>query len=179
MAERRKQAGNGLRRAAACTRSGGLRSADAHEQANEWMRSAYHCPSMDGANRSIAPPCVRNAGYRMDGGPGSAQVTAMSLILNHAAVIGNELALSFDGGFEAYLPLPMLRRACPCAACQGEPDALGRVVRPLVEHGPNAFQLLKFEQVGGYGIQLFWADGHSSGIYSYAYFQKLAELPPA
>ncbi len=100
-------------------------------------------------------------------------------MLEHAAVIGNELALSFADGLEAYLPLPMLRRACPCAVCQGEPDALGRVVRPTVEHGPRAFELLKYETVGGYAIQLFWGDGHSSGIYSYAYLQKLAELPPA
>ncbi len=101
----------------------------------------------------------------------------MALILEQAVLIGNELALSFADGFEAYLPLPMLRRACPCAACQGEPDAMGRVVRPKVEHGPNAFDLLKFERVGGYALQLFWGDGHSSGIYTYAYLQKLAALP--
>jgi DUF971 family protein len=103
----------------------------------------------------------------------------MPLILENAAIVGDELALAFADGFEAYLPLPMLRRACPCAVCQGEPDALGRVIRPKVEHGPRAFELLKFELVGGYAIQPFWADGHSSGIFSFAYLQKLAELPPA
>lgn len=103
----------------------------------------------------------------------------MPLILENAVPIGNEFALSFADGFEAYLPLPMLRRACPCAACQGEPDALGRVVRPRVEHGPKAFDLLKFERVGGYAMQLFWGDGHSSGIYTFTYLRKLSELPPA
>jgi len=103
----------------------------------------------------------------------------MTLILENATVIGNELALSFADGFEAYLPLPMLRRACPCAACQGEPDALGRVIRPRVEHGPSAYELQKFETIGGYAIQLFWGDGHSTGIYSYTYLQKLAALPPS
>jgi DUF971 family protein len=103
----------------------------------------------------------------------------MPLILEQAVVIGDELALSFSDGSEFYLPLPMLRRACPCANCQGEPDAMGRVIRPRVEHGPKAFDLLKFEQVGGYALQLFWGDGHSSGIYSFAYLQKLADLPPA
>ena len=102
----------------------------------------------------------------------------MTLILENATVIGNELALSFADGFEAYLSLPMLRRACPCAACQGEPDALGRVIRPRVEHGAKAYELQKFETVGGYAIQLFWGDGHSTGIYSYTYLQKLAGLPP-
>ena len=67
--------------------------------------------------------------------------------------------------------------ACPCAACQGEPDAMGRVIRPHVEHGPKAFDLLKFELVGGYAIQLFWADGHASGIYAFTYLKKLADLP--
>lgn len=103
----------------------------------------------------------------------------MTLILENATVIGNELALSFADGFEAYLSLPLLRRACPCAACQGEPDALGRVIRPRVEHGPKAYELQKFETVGGYAIQLFWGDGHSTGIYSYTYLQKLAGLPPS
>ncbi len=103
----------------------------------------------------------------------------MTVVLENAAVIGDELALSFSDGSEAYLGLPMLRRACPCAACQGEPDALGRVLRPVVEHGPGAFNLKKFEVVGGYAIQPFWEDGHSTGIYSYNYLKRLAGLSPA
>jgi DUF971 family protein len=53
------------------------------------------------------------------------------------------------------------------------------VDRPKVEYGPKAFDLKKFEQVGGYAIQFSWGDGHASGIYAYAYLQKLAQLPPA
>lgn len=102
----------------------------------------------------------------------------MPVTLEQASVIGCELALSFADGSEIYLPLEMLRRACPCAACQGEPDAMGRVLRPHVEHGPKSFDLLKFEQVGGYALQFYWGDAHSSGIFSYAYLQKLADLPP-
>lgn len=54
---------------------------------------------------------------------------------------------------------------------------MGRVRRPLLEHGPRAFDLIKFEIVGGYAIQFFWADGHSTGIYSYSYLQKISEIP--
>lgn len=100
----------------------------------------------------------------------------MILKLLNATLIGDELALAFEDGCEAYIPLPMLRRACPCAVCQGEPDALGRVIRPAVQHGPRAFDLAKFDLVGGYALQLFWGDGHSSGIYSYAYLRNLADL---
>ena len=98
------------------------------------------------------------------------------MILENAAVIGEELALSFNDGRELYLPLPMLRRSCPCAACQGEPDALGRVAKPHVEHGPGAFELRRYEVVGGYALQLHWADGHSTGIFSYPYLAKLDSL---
>lgn len=102
----------------------------------------------------------------------------MPLTLEHAAVVGGELALSFTDGVEVYLALPLLRRACPCAVCQGEPDALGRVLRPKVEYGARSFELSKFDQVGGYALQMFWADGHNSGIFSFAYLRKLGELPP-
>jgi DUF971 family protein len=103
----------------------------------------------------------------------------MSMRLQQAVVIGGELAVVFTDGREAFLPLDLLRRACPCAACQGEPDALGRVVRPRVEHGPMAFVLRSIQEIGGYALQLFWADGHSSGIYSFEYLLRLRELPPA
>lgn len=96
--------------------------------------------------------------------------------LEQAVVIGEELALAFEGGEEIYLKLELLRRACPCAACQGEPDALGRVVRPVPQVGARGFALLRCEAVGGYALQLFWADGHSTGIYSFDYLRKLAAL---
>lgn len=100
----------------------------------------------------------------------------MSLTLEECAVVGKELALKFSDGREAFLPIAMMRRACPCAACQGEPDALGRVMRPMVNHGPNAFDLKKIEIVGGYGIQPTWKDGHSSGIYTFDYLMRLRSM---
>jgi DUF971 family protein len=93
-----------------------------------------------------------------------------------ALVIGDELAVSFADGEELYLSLPLLRRACPCASCQGEPDALGRVVRPVVELGPRAFELAGITPIGGYALQLAWADGHATGLYSFAYLRQLARL---
>ena len=97
--------------------------------------------------------------------------------LQNVIVIGNELALAFEDGEELYLPLDLLRRACPCAACQGEPDALGRVLRPVQQIGPRGFELLKSEVIGGYAIQLFWADGHSTGLYTFDYLRRLSVLP--
>lgn len=93
--------------------------------------------------------------------------------LSVATVIGNELALSFTGGLEIYIFLSVLRRGCPCASCRGEPDAMGRVLSPVVEYGPRAFELVRYVVIGGYALQPFWADGHSTGIYSHSYLIRL------
>ena len=53
---------------------------------------------------------------------------------------------------------------------------MGRVRKPKVEYGQHAFELKRFEKVGGYGLQLFWADSHNTGIYSIAYLEKLDQL---
>lgn len=94
--------------------------------------------------------------------------------LTNAAIIGPELALAWSDGSETYLAVEGLRRACPCAACQGEPDALGRVVRPRVQLGPKSFDLVGWETVGGYALQFRWGDGHSTGLFSYQYLRNLA-----
>ncbi len=96
--------------------------------------------------------------------------------MEHICRIGQELAVRMSDGREMYFSLTMLRRACPCASCQGEPDAMGRVRKPKVEYGQHAFELKRFEKVGGYGLQLFWADSHSTGIYSIEYLEKLDQL---
>ena len=96
--------------------------------------------------------------------------------IENVCMIGDELAIRLEGGREMYFPLPLLRRACPCARCQGEPDAMGRVVKPLIEFGAGAFQLERFEMVGGYGLRLFWQDQHGTGIYSIAYLEKLLAI---
>jgi DUF971 family protein len=89
--------------------------------------------------------------------------------------IGDELAISWNDGSESFIKLETLRRACPCAACGGEPDVLGNVLRPPVDYTDQSFQLVGFEMVGGYALQPRWADGHSTGIYSFTYLRRLAD----
>jgi len=94
------------------------------------------------------------------------------------ARIGGELAVAWEDGAEHFFPLEFLRRACPCAACGGEPDALGRVIRPEVRYQESSFDLTGYDFVGGYAIQPRWGDGHSTGIYSWNYLRKLAGTIP-
>jgi DUF971 family protein len=89
--------------------------------------------------------------------------------------IGNELAIQWNDRTESYLDLQFLRRACPCAACGGEPDVLGNIMRPNVSYSENSFDLTGFEIVGGYAIQPRWADGHSTGIYSFQYLRRISQ----
>ena len=88
--------------------------------------------------------------------------------------IGNELAIQWNDGSESYLGLELLRRACPCAACGGEPDVLGNISRPHVSYSDDSFVLTSFDLVGGYAVQPHWRDGHETGIYSFQYLRRLA-----
>lgn len=89
-------------------------------------------------------------------------------------LIGDELAIAWNDGMESYFALDFLRRACPCAACGGEPDVLGNISRPDVTYTPESFVLQRWDYVGGYAIQPLWADGHRTGIYSYQYLRRLS-----
>jgi DUF971 family protein len=90
--------------------------------------------------------------------------------------IGDELAIKWDDGGESFVKLEKLRRYCPCAGCKGERDIMGNLYkgpdRPL---SPKSFQLARISQVGGYAVQPVWADGHSTGLFSYDYLRRLAE----
>ncbi len=98
-------------------------------------------------------------------------MSAITLIQN--VVVGDELALAWNDGKENYISLQTLRQSCPCAVCQGEPDAMGRVVKPKVTHTEKSFKALRMGQVGGYALQITWADGHSYGIYPFDLLRKL------
>ena len=90
--------------------------------------------------------------------------------------IGNELAIKWEDGGESFIPLERLRRACPCAGCKGEKDIMGNLyIGPEKPLTSQAFQLTRIATVGGYAIQPVWADGHSTGLYSFDYLRQLAE----
>ncbi len=89
-------------------------------------------------------------------------------------LIGTELGIQWNDGTESYLSLDLLRRACPCASCGGEPDVMGNLVRPQVRYAADSFELRGWQLVGGYALQPQWADGHNTGIYSYQYLRRLA-----
>ena len=99
----------------------------------------------------------------------------MRLVANNIQLIGNELAIAWNDGAESYLPVASLRRACPCAACGGEPDVMGNLIRPDVTYTQRSFELVSWNVIGGYAIQPRWRDGHNTGLYAYTYLRRLAQ----
>jgi len=92
--------------------------------------------------------------------------------------IGAELAVKWDDGTETFVSLETLRRHCPCAGCKGEMDIMGNVYKnPPKPLTANAFRLVRIANVGGYAVQPVWADGHSTGMFSYEYLKRVGEAP--
>jgi len=89
-------------------------------------------------------------------------------------VIGSELAIKWVDGVESFLPLEELRRHCPCAGCKGEMDVMGNVHKgPEMKLIQASFHLRRIERVGSYALQPIWADGHTTGLYSFEFLRTL------
>ena len=80
------------------------------------------------------------------------------------------LVVKFKDGASAELPWSVLRDACPCAECK-ELHGPGDPLRLVAAPNKN---LTGFEYTGNYAVTLVWADGHRTGIFSWAYLRELA-----
>jgi len=98
-----------------------------------------------------------------------------ALQLSRVEPIGTDLAIVWNDGTESFLNLEKMRRSCPCAACGGEPDLTGKIVRPLVSYGPRSFELRDVRIVGGYALQPVWNDGHESGLFTFGLLRSLSD----
>ncbi|MCX7877408.1 MAG: DUF971 domain-containing protein [Ignavibacteria bacterium] len=75
------------------------------------------------------------------------------------------LFISWSDGSESMILLSSLRLNCPCAGCKHERENRPSSYIPL--NTENQFTVKDIKPVGSYAIQIFWGDGHSTGIYSY------------
>ncbi|HUF61537.1 MAG TPA: DUF971 domain-containing protein [Verrucomicrobiales bacterium] len=91
-------------------------------------------------------------------------------------VIGDEVAIRWDDGSETYYPMAYLRARSPSAETQGERDLLGQVIGGGGLRSFPGVRVTGWAPVGGYAIQFHFSDGHTTGLYSYAY---LREIDPA
>jgi len=82
------------------------------------------------------------------------------------------LLIEWADGAVHRIPFTELRLACPCAVCAGEMGVPGRFGASAVL-GEGEDELGDIALVGAYGLNAVWADGHSTGIYT---FERLREL---
>ncbi|MBZ0116576.1 MAG: DUF971 domain-containing protein [Sandaracinaceae bacterium] len=88
------------------------------------------------------------------------------------------LEIDWSDGTTARYPHVLLRGFCPCAHCQGHHGP----VRWVEGTEQADLELAEVEEVGNYAVRLGWGDGHSTGIYTFAFLRELAalaELDPA
>ncbi len=80
------------------------------------------------------------------------------------------LAIIWGDGRESRYEVRDLRLACACASCVDEWSGAERLDPASV---PEDVHPLRIEPVGRYAIQIYWSDGHDTGIYPY---RRLREL---
>lgn len=87
-----------------------------------------------------------------------------------------ELRIRWADGHTTTLPLALLRRQCPCAACRSEREtetvgALPVVAAASVQRAKVT--AVSAELIGQYALRIVWEDGHDTGIYDYELLRRL------
>lgn len=80
------------------------------------------------------------------------------------------LTVSFPGTEPVRLSAEMLRVLSPSAEVQGHsPDQRVLVV------GKENVTITSLEPIGNYAVRIVFSDGHSTGLYTWAYLEELAQ----
>ena len=79
----------------------------------------------------------------------------------------NTLAIHWSDGHESAYPYRYLRSKCPCATCDEAAPVAEQAVGGLPILGQKPLHPERAELVGRYALQIYWSDGHSSGIYAF------------
>ena len=88
----------------------------------------------------------------------------------HAPHGARVLEAVFADGHRGRYPHELLRGYCPCAQCQGHSG-------PVKFVAGGDLELNDIAEVGNYGMQLTWGDGHATGIYAFRFLRALCACP--
>jgi DUF971 family protein len=81
-----------------------------------------------------------------------------------------------DGKVSEY-PLFGLRKNCPCVACRGGHDQMGRFEPELFRVKPaRVYNILKAEPVGNHALKITWDDGHNAGMYRWDLLRQMGDM---
>jgi DUF971 family protein len=85
------------------------------------------------------------------------------------------MEIDWSDGTTARYPHALLRGFCPCAHCQGHQGPI-QWAGGQWESDPSATELADIEEMGNYALRLAWADGHSTGLYTFVHLRQLATI---
>jgi len=91
--------------------------------------------------------------------------------------------ITWADGHSSHYDFAFLREQCPCATCNDErakKESMAGVSlqsSPLLPMYKPKLKAQSATQVGSYAIQIFFNDGHSTGIYSYDYLRTQCPCP--
>lgn len=85
-----------------------------------------------------------------------------------------KIFINWKDGHSSVYPFGGLRKSCPCVFCQGGHEAMGKDIDPIVflTDTSERLDISNIKQSGNYAIQIFWSDGHNTGIYRWEYLRK-------
>ncbi len=92
---------------------------------------------------------------------------------------GAGVDILWTDGHSSHFDFAFLRENCPCATCNDERIKKESGPGPRVQSSPllpmykPKLKAQAATQVGNYAIQISFNDGHSTGIFSYAYLRTL------
>ena len=79
--------------------------------------------------------------------------------------VGRGVVVSWDDGHVSRFGLEGLRTRCPCAKCRNLRE-MGQPAWPS-PGAPETLRIVDAKQVGNWGLNLHWNDGHTTGIYTW------------
>jgi DUF971 family protein len=82
----------------------------------------------------------------------------------------DKLTLTFAGGRQAEFSAELLRVMSPSAEVQSHSPSQRQLVA-----GKRRVLISAIEPVGNYAVKILFSDGHATGIYSWDYFNELAD----
>lgn len=84
------------------------------------------------------------------------------------------MEIEWEGGHHSTYSGERLRWACPCAECRGEAGAPGRLAR-LTTLSPDELRVDNVALVGQYALQIAFASGHSTGLYTFTLLRGMCD----
>jgi len=94
---------------------------------------------------------------------------------------GAGVDITWADAHASHFDFAYLREECPCAACNDERQKKVAIAAPssspllpIFKPKPRATSVIP---VGNYAVQIFFSDGHSSGIFSYDHLRSICPCP--